>query len=283
MEWSVVMPVKGAVGKSRLDAGDARAALAVAFARDAIAAALAADAVARVIVVTADRDVVRGLPVSVVEDRGAGLRAAIDDGLAALDDDGPAAVLLADLPALAPGDVDAALALAAAEDRAFVPDARGMGTTLLTVRAASDLRPRFGDGSAAQHAAEGHLRRRLAGVQPECRRGRPDAGALERGHRIRVLLGHEPAVEQPAVAAGAVVQAHRQRRRREADRGEALRGHAAHGAAADDRRHADDGRGRRRERRARPGCRGSCRSRRPGSRARRARRRRPRSPRAPPV
>jgi 2-phospho-L-lactate/phosphoenolpyruvate guanylyltransferase len=158
MLWSVVIPVKGSIGKSRLHAGDARAALAVAFARDTIAAARAATCVDRIVVVTADRDVVRGIDgVELVCDPQAGLRGAIAAGADALAPDAPAAVMLGDLPALTPEALEAALALAEQHARSYVPDALATGTTLLAARRADALRPHFGPGSAELHQQAGHV------------------------------------------------------------------------------------------------------------------------------
>lgn len=158
MLWSIVIPVKGSVGKSRLDAGDARAALAVAFARDAITAARAAASVDRVVVVTCDEDVTRGLPgIEVVADPETGLHGAILAGTAVLEQGAPAAVMLGDLPALTPAALDAALVLAEREARAYVPDALATGTTMLAARRADALRPRFGPGSAELHRLAGHV------------------------------------------------------------------------------------------------------------------------------
>jgi 2-phospho-L-lactate guanylyltransferase len=86
----------------------------------------------------------------------AGLNAAIRTGLEAAGAARPRAVLLGDLPALRPADLDAALALARGTDRGFVPDAEGAGTTLLTARADIPLSPAFGRDSAARHRAAGH-------------------------------------------------------------------------------------------------------------------------------
>ena len=69
---------------------------------------------------------------------------------------GPVAVLLGDLPALRPDDLRAALDLAERHPRAFVADADGTGTTLLTGLVA--FAPRFGAGSAALHESDGHVR-----------------------------------------------------------------------------------------------------------------------------
>jgi 2-phospho-L-lactate guanylyltransferase len=63
--------------------------------------------------------------------------------------------LAADLPALRPGELGAALLLAAQWPQAFVPDAAGSGTTLYTVVPGTVFRPRFGSGSAARHRAAG--------------------------------------------------------------------------------------------------------------------------------
>jgi 2-phospho-L-lactate guanylyltransferase len=62
--------------------------------------------------------------------------------------------LSSDLPALRPDELAAALGAALAVPRAFVADAHGTGTTLLTgVR--TDLCPRFGPDSARAHRASG--------------------------------------------------------------------------------------------------------------------------------
>ena len=142
MLWSIVIPVKGSVGKSRLDAGDARAALAVAFARDAITAACAAASVDRI---------------EVVDDPGTGLLTAIQAGVATLEPDAPAAVMLGDLPALTADSLDAALRLAERESRSYVADALATGTTMLAATRADALRPRFGPGSADLHRSAGHV------------------------------------------------------------------------------------------------------------------------------
>ncbi|WP_347754197.1 2-phospho-L-lactate guanylyltransferase [Agrococcus sp. ProA11] len=158
MLWSIVIPVKGSVGKSRLDAGDARAALAVAFARDTIAAACASASVDRVVVVTGDPDVTRDLAgIEVVDDPAHGLHAAIQAGVATLAPEQPTAVMLGDLPALTPEALDAALELAAREQRSYVPDAIATGTTLLAALRPDALRPHFGPGSAELHRRAGHI------------------------------------------------------------------------------------------------------------------------------
>jgi 2-phospho-L-lactate/phosphoenolpyruvate guanylyltransferase len=164
--WSVVLPVKGgAAAKSRLEPAPVdRLSLARAIALDVVAAVVACRRVARAVVVGDDPVVaaaVRALGGEVLTESrpGAGLLAAVGDG-ASHAGSGPVAVLLADVPALRPEDLAAALdeaaaALATGPAEAFVPDARGEGTVLLAALVPGALRPRFGPASAAAHAAQG--------------------------------------------------------------------------------------------------------------------------------
>jgi 2-phospho-L-lactate guanylyltransferase len=180
--WTVVLPLKGGPGaKSRLGAP---AALATAIALDCLDAVLAARTVARVVVVTPDPVLAgaagaAGARVRTESRPGAGLLAAVDDGLRGLD--GPCAVLLADLPALRPADLDQALRVAhraltgprggnhpGAQDAqhspepappmVFVPDAEGTGTVLLCALAPGRMRPSFGPHSASGHEDAGAAR-----------------------------------------------------------------------------------------------------------------------------
>jgi 2-phospho-L-lactate guanylyltransferase len=159
--WTVVIPVKGSTGKSRLQHPD-RAELALAIALDTVAAVCRAKHVRAVVLVTADAEVRRELEglaadahLDVVTDPGSGLNPAVTAGLAAADPAHPRAALLGDLPALRPEHLDAALELASAHARSFAADAEGTGTTLIAARAGVALAPAFGSGSAARHAAEG--------------------------------------------------------------------------------------------------------------------------------
>ncbi|MCU1416545.1 MAG: 2-phospho-L-lactate guanylyltransferase [Schumannella sp.] len=154
MAWTIVIPVKpSGVGKSRL----ARSPDVVrAIALDTIAAAVATDDV-RVIVVTADA-AVAGEAVAlgaavVLEGAPTGLRDAIDLGLSAVE--GWRAVLLGDLPALRPADLAAALDAATGHRQAFVPDAEGTGSTLVTAATGSPFVHHFGASSASLHRAAG--------------------------------------------------------------------------------------------------------------------------------
>ncbi|WP_136707596.1 2-phospho-L-lactate guanylyltransferase [Agromyces sp. H66] len=184
MRWTLVIPVKApASGKSRLVPGvtdAARAALARAFALDTVAAARAARSVEHVIVVGDDPDLADGAeflaepgadgnPGSAAE---RGLLPAIRHGIAharagsrgaagSLLDPRPrevaVAVLLGDLPALKPAELDAALDAATRHPLAFVRDADGTGTTLATAAAGVPFEPQFGSGSAARHVAAGFV------------------------------------------------------------------------------------------------------------------------------
>ena len=187
VDWHLVVPVKGgAAAKSRLHppAGVSRAELAFAIARDCLTAACRGMPPGRVHVVTSDPAVAaeaQSLGAWVVSDPGGGLNAAVSAGLDALSSvprtgRHGVAVLLGDLPALVGDDLVAALAAAAAYDRAVVPDADGTGTVLLTARSGA-LVPSFGVGSAGRHAAAGH--RRLDLDRPRLRTDVDDDRSLE--------------------------------------------------------------------------------------------------------
>ena len=169
-DWTVIIPLKPAdIGKSRLGGG---VGLTRAIALDTVAAAAAATRVARVIVVTADAETagaaeaIPGVEVA-REPQAAGIGAAIVLGVALAGETSSQtragetsaaetwlAALLGDLPALLPAELDDALAAAEQYDRAFVPDAEGTGTTMVTARGVPFLQ-HFGTGSAAAHLAAG--------------------------------------------------------------------------------------------------------------------------------
>jgi 2-phospho-L-lactate guanylyltransferase len=182
---TIVIPVRGgAAAKSRLDT-PLRAQLARAMALDTIEAALA---VAPVIVVTDEtmRADVAALGARTVPDPHHGLNRAIAEGLAVAPA-GATAVLLGDVPALDPSQLEEALAEAAAHDRAMVADADGDGTVLL-VATQHDLA--FGPGSRALHAARGYVE--LTTPWPSLRRDvdlPQHLVGLARGRRTLELLG----------------------------------------------------------------------------------------------
>ncbi|WP_411700766.1 2-phospho-L-lactate guanylyltransferase, partial [Conyzicola sp.] len=171
-EWVVVIPVKGTPeSKSRFgDELPDRGALALAIALDTTTAALAAESVVGVIVVTSTAvanafDELDALVV--VEEEPAGLAAAVASGIELASELGAPgrgiAVLLGDLPALSPSELDGALALAARHDRAMVADAEGSGTVLVTAADGATHAAAFGPGSSAAHVAAGYALLELPG------------------------------------------------------------------------------------------------------------------------
>jgi 2-phospho-L-lactate guanylyltransferase len=190
--WSFVVPVKGGpTAKSRLRSSDpapvGAAELAEAFAQDTVAALRTGMPDAPVLVVTADAGVSRWATAAgcaVIGDAGHGLNAAIRAGLAAAAVRTRCrAVILGDHPALTAAEVRGAVSAAAAYATSFVPDADGTGTAALFTTG-PELTPRFGPGSAAQHAATGA--RRLEVALPGLRQDVDDASSLEAARRLGV-------------------------------------------------------------------------------------------------
>ena len=192
VQWSLVVPAKRlAVAKTRLrpvtagqPASDGlHADLVLALLADTVAAALACPAVRTVLVVTDDpaaRRLVRDLGAATVSDEpDSGLNPALAHGAASLE--GAVGALSSDLPALREAELAEALAAAAAHPRAFVADAAGRGTTLLT-GVGVPLAPRFGGDSAVAHAADGAVR--LDGAWPGLRRDVDTADDLRTALRL---------------------------------------------------------------------------------------------------
>jgi 2-phospho-L-lactate guanylyltransferase len=162
--WSVVVPAKRlALAKTRLRpltaplGKNGHDALVLALLADTVTAALGSELVAEVVVVTDDpaaAGLVRDLGARTVADApDAGLNAALSHGASTARQPAVAA-LSSDLPALRPEELTAALEAASALPRAFVADAPGTGTTLLTA-VGVPLRPSFGPGSADAHRTGG--------------------------------------------------------------------------------------------------------------------------------
>lgn len=159
----VLLPVKPpARGKSRLSvysglADPVRRRLAEAFALDTAEACLSASCVGAVLAVTDDAHFSTELtslgcvaiPDGVSDDLNGTLVQAAAEAARRWPDLVPVA-LAADLPALRPADLDAALTSVPAGRPAYVADAEGVGTTLYTA-AVTDFAPRFGEGSRAAH------------------------------------------------------------------------------------------------------------------------------------
>lgn len=218
-DWVVVVPVKAADrGKSRLVGhvpAHVHADLVRAMALDTVAAVAASPAVARVVVVTPDAEVAKELagwvrdgaavevapePEHVGTGGVAALREAVAAGVGRVPAGSPVAVLLGDLPALRTPDLTDALRLAAAYDRALVPDADGTGTTLLTAQSADLLEPRFGPGSAAAHRALGCIDLPVA-EDSSLRRDVDEPADLDRA--VELGVGHRTAAVLAASAARA--------------------------------------------------------------------------------
>jgi 2-phospho-L-lactate guanylyltransferase len=156
MGWVVLVPAKASTdAKSRLN--DQR--------RDDLAAAMTADVLAAARVTAGVDDVVT------VPFGGHGLDGDLTLAASAYPVR-PVAVLMGDLPAIRPAELAAALVAAHAHERALVADAEGTGTVLLTARTGPLLRPAYGPGSRARHAAQGavDLTDTLAGVTEGLRR-----------------------------------------------------------------------------------------------------------------
>ncbi|MGW7295675.1 2-phospho-L-lactate guanylyltransferase [Streptomyces xiamenensis] len=174
--WSLIVPLKPlGRAKSRLvavSAGERRSALVLAFAEDTVAAALACVAVRDVAVVTDDPLAARRLArlgALVVPDapRG-GLNAALAHGERVVRERGASAAVAAlgaDLPALRPAELARVLTAAAGHPRAFVADAAGVGTTVLTAGPGTALAPAFEGASRARHRDSGAVELTLAGVE----------------------------------------------------------------------------------------------------------------------
>ncbi|GAA0974939.1 2-phospho-L-lactate guanylyltransferase [Nocardiopsis tropica] len=161
VRWSLVVPVKH-LGRAKtrlaLAAGGLREDLALAIACDTVEAALACPGVEAVFAVTEDPRAgaeLTGLGVVVVGgEPGTGLNSALAHGAAAARRRRPGAgvcALSADLPALRPDELGRVLAAAARHGRSFLPDAPGVGTTLLAAAPGHPFTPAFEGASRARH------------------------------------------------------------------------------------------------------------------------------------
>lgn len=176
--WTVLVPVKRLdVAKSRLRGtveDVPHQALALALAQDTVVAARACPAVEAVLVMTDDDEAAEALGALGArvhrDPPGGGLNETFTLGRS-LVTDVPVAALTADLPALRPLELAAALRAAANGPpgvRRFVADTPGTGTVLLTAPPGLPLEPRFGERSAAAHAESGAVA--LTGTWPTLRR-----------------------------------------------------------------------------------------------------------------
>ncbi|WP_328339228.1 2-phospho-L-lactate guanylyltransferase [Micromonospora sp. NBC_00421] len=210
--WVVVVPVKRLrAAKSRLRGAlpvVPHEELALALVADTVGAALACPAVAEVLVVTADPRVAATTGAAgarVVPERpdaglNAALRLGVDTAVADGDERTWVAALTADLPALRPTELAAALHAVVTGPpgvRRFVADAPGTGTALLAAPPGVPLDPRFGVDSAAAHLGSGAVP--LVGSWPSLRRDVDtaadlvDAARLGLGPATGALTGVVPA------------------------------------------------------------------------------------------
>lgn len=160
--------------------------LAVAFAWDTIAAAVASPLVDGVWVVTDAAELVPANAHHLTDEGEGDLNQALARAAASIRRSQPSlgiAALCADLPALVSGDLTAALA-ASGQDRAFVADSAGTGTTLLIAPASIELAPAFGEGSAGRHADSGAVA--LSGRFATLRLDVDTAEDLERARSVGV-------------------------------------------------------------------------------------------------
>lgn len=189
--YVVLLPVKPpARGKSRLEVDPARRrALAAAFALDTARACLSAAHVVAVLAVTDDArfaDDLRAagcetIPDGVDGDLNESLRQAASEALRRWPGTTPVAVC-ADLPALQPADLDAALSAGTAAGSAwFVSDEEGEGTTAYAAPYDA-FDPHFGRGSRQAHLDAGALE--VPGSLPSLRRDVDDAAALARAEAL---------------------------------------------------------------------------------------------------
>jgi 2-phospho-L-lactate guanylyltransferase len=167
MTFTVVVPMKPwDRAKSRLHVEPAaRRALSEAFARDTLDAVLACPEVDQVVVVTRGELVVpyvQGTGAQVIQeptDRPLDtLGSAIRHGIAWAAEHrpyNPLAVVPSDLPALTADALSELLGRAAGHPLAFVADANGDGTTILTSRTPDLMHAGYGPGSAERHRGYG--------------------------------------------------------------------------------------------------------------------------------
>ncbi|MCK5929968.1 MAG: 2-phospho-L-lactate guanylyltransferase [Nocardioides sp.] len=201
--YAVVVPVKPpARGKSRLVgiADGAREELAAAFALDTVTACLAAERVGAVLVATDDARFSAALAATgapcIPDGDSSDLNATLRQTAAEARRRWPAmrpVALCADLPALDPADLDAALGspVLAGGVAGFVADAAGIGTTLYSA-SWEVFDPRYGEGSRLAHLDAGAVE--VTGPLTTLRRDVDDLPDLQAaaalgvgGHTRRVL------------------------------------------------------------------------------------------------
>lgn len=161
--WTVLVPIRGVLGKSRLPqgvGGHPRSDWVVAMAHDTVTAVARAGLVERVVVVLgepfdelASRLGALSSVELTVQASGEDLNSSLTT-VASRFEGRPVAVVLGDLPCLRPADLDEVL-LAAAAGPVVVADADRAGSVMIA-DPASPPAPRFGQGSLAAHLGGGY-------------------------------------------------------------------------------------------------------------------------------
>lgn len=213
-EWIAIIPVKSvARAKTRLwDAipGIPHEQIVLAIAADTVAAAKSCPSISDVLVVTDDPSVAEQMQalgarivpeVSTLPIQSPGflrLNEAFEQGARAARHGSATCAVVAltgDLPALRPAELALVLTEAQGHPRAFLADAGGVGTAVLTAGTRQSLDPHFGVDSALRHASSGAAA--LVVAVPSVRRDVDTVADLEvaiklgLGPRTRALLsGH---------------------------------------------------------------------------------------------
>jgi 2-phospho-L-lactate/phosphoenolpyruvate guanylyltransferase len=164
LRYAVLVPVKRpSVAKSRLAGlGDGpRRELAAAFAADTVSAVLSCERVDRALVVTDDHVVADGmsrLGAEVIPDGADDLNGTLLQAAAEMHRRAPGlplATVCADLPALRPEELAAALDAADPGRMSFVADRERVGTTIVIAPGPETFRPIFGPDSRRRHVDAG--------------------------------------------------------------------------------------------------------------------------------
>jgi 2-phospho-L-lactate guanylyltransferase len=132
----------------------------------------------------------------------AGLNAALRHGAATvrrLDNHAGVAALSADLPSLRPDELARALDAAAGHALAFVGDADGTGTTMLSAGPGHALPPAFGPASRSAHRASGAYEVELPDV-PSLRRDVDTPEDLQEAVRLGVGARTRAVIAQLEIA-----------------------------------------------------------------------------------
>lgn len=201
-DYVVLLPVKAlprAKPRFRTLDDPARQRLLLALACDTADAALGAEGVAGVLAVTDDVTLARALAAlgcAVIPDGSDDLNANLTQAAAEAVRRWPGAgvaVLCADLPAVRPAEITAALRGVPSGGAAYVVDHRGKGTTLYAAAPGAAFVPEFGFRSAELHAEAGAVA--VAGELPGLRQDADDDADLDAvrllgaGPRTAALLG----------------------------------------------------------------------------------------------